>query len=127
MLPKLAEGKEPGLLSRLFGATTSDHGFIRESIDAFLVGYEMSLTRLDEYLAARGLEPIRSLGERFDPETMQAVGVEVRDDLPADAVIEEVQRGYRHEGKIVRFARVKVARRSAGISDAGVSEGDTDE
>lgn len=65
--------------------------------------------RLLSLLEQQKVEPIRSLGEAFDPRIHEAV-----DSLPSDqyepgTVIEEVRRGYRRGDELLRPARVRVA------------------
>jgi molecular chaperone GrpE len=82
----------------------------RQKLDAVLVGYQMGLQRLERMLAQHGLEPIECVGEPFDPERMEVVEV-VRDaERNGTEVLEEVRRGYLINGRVFRFAQVRVAR-----------------
>ena len=67
---------------------------------------------LDKQLSALmkdfGLEKIEVVGQDFDPEIMQAVTVEDAGN-GREVVSEELQPGYRLNGKVVRVAMVKVA------------------
>ncbi len=83
---------------------------LRSKVDALLVGYDMSLQRLDRALLLHGLEPIPCVGEPFDPELMEVAEV-VRDPGRQDtAVLDEVRRGYRWRGRLFRYAQVRVVR-----------------
>src|SRR5207248_11403289 len=83
---------------------------LRTKLEAVLVGYQMSLQRLERALAQQGLEPIECVGRPFDPETMEVVEA-VRDpSRDTTEVLEEVRRGYRWQGRVFRFAQVRVAR-----------------
>ena len=55
-----------------------------------------------------GLEAIDSLGQPFDPRVHEAVVTEYRSDLPANTVVEELQRGYLLHGRLLRPSLVKV-------------------
>ena len=82
----------------------------RHALDALLVGYSMSLQRLERAFEQHGLEAIACVGEPFDPETMEVVEV-VRDESRASTeVIQEVRRGYFWHGKLFRYAQVRVAK-----------------
>jgi molecular chaperone GrpE len=82
----------------------------RQTIDALLVGYDMSLQRLSRVLDQQGLERIACVGEAFDPETMEVAEV-VRDPERASTeVIDELRPGYRWRGRLLRYAQVRVAR-----------------
>ena len=65
-------------------------------------------SQVEDILKRYGLERIESVGE-FDPGIAEAIG-EVESDKPPGTVVEEVSPGYRLHGKVLRPARVKVAK-----------------
>lgn len=75
----------------------------------FVKGMRLIYTRLSESLAKMGLEPIKSEGEKFDPNLHHAVQKMVSADHAEETVLEEYQRGYRFKGKMLRPAMVKVS------------------
>ena len=77
---------------------------------SWLKGVELSVRKLEEALGAHGLEPIKSVGTRFDPKVHEAVGHEESREHPEDTVIAELRRGYRIRDRVVRPALVKLAR-----------------
>lgn len=73
-------------------------------------GVSLIHQQLNEILARHGLEPVPTVGQPFDPNTMEAVArAEPGDDAPAGHVIEEYRRGYQLNGKLLRASQVKVA------------------
>ena len=60
--------------------------------------------QLEDFLQKEGIEAIKTVGEKFDPNTMEAV------EGAGETVTEEVQRGYTLHGKLIRPAKVKVAK-----------------
>ena len=78
--------------------------------DAWVKGLELSVRKLDEALSAHGLEPIESVGARFDPKLHEAIGSEESAEHPEDTITSELRRGYRIRYRVVRPALVKVAR-----------------
>jgi molecular chaperone GrpE len=78
--------------------------------DAWVKGLELSVRKLDEALSAHGLEPIESVGARFDPKLHEAIGSEESVEHPEDTITSELRRGYRIRDRVVRPALVKVAR-----------------
>jgi molecular chaperone GrpE len=97
-------------LDRPHAHTGKEMQAMRQKLDAVLVGYQMGLQRLERVLEQQGLEPIDCVGAAFDPESMEVVEV-VRDAARTGTeVIEEVRRGYRWQGRVFRFAQVRVAR-----------------
>jgi molecular chaperone GrpE len=83
---------------------------LQQKFDALLVGYQMGLQRLERVLAQQGLEPIACVGEPFDPEIMEVVDVVRDSERDSTEVLEEVRRGYLWNGRVFRFAQVRVAR-----------------
>ena len=71
-------------------------------------GTEQIRAQLFEVLRREGVEVIKTDGEMFNPEKHEAVE-EVASDKPEGTIIEEVQKGYILNGKVIRPARVKVA------------------
>src|SRR2546430_8901516 len=74
-------------------------------------GLELSVRKLEEALGTHGLEPIDSVGARFDPKLHEAVGHEESTEHPEDTVVSELRRGYRVRDRVVRPALVQVSRR----------------
>ena len=78
----------------------------------FADGFLQIKKQLEDFLQKEGIEPIRTIGEAFNPEFMEVVE-EVSDDSglkEIGTVIEEVQRGYTLHGKLIRVARVKISK-----------------
>ncbi len=86
-------------------------------------------TQLLQILRGEGLERIPVLGLPFDPSVSEAVGVQAISDPDHDnAVVRELSRGYRLNGRIARVSRVMVgaygaeAAAAAGEPLIGVDE-----
>jgi len=66
--------------------------------------------QIQDFLKSQGIEEIKSMGERFDPNFHEVVEeVEVKDKQPG-IIIEEIQKGYKLHGKVLRPARVKTSK-----------------
>jgi len=102
-----------GLIERLLPVVDDFHRALEhapEGVDeGWLRGVQLTLQNLDEVLAAQGVTPIESMGERFDPKVHEAVSTE-ESDQPEDTVIAELRRGYRMHDRVLRPALVKLAR-----------------
>ena len=59
-------------------------------------------------LQAQGVAPMLALGEVFNPELHDAIGLMESEELEPGTVAEEVQRGYRWGDEVLRPARVRV-------------------
>jgi molecular chaperone GrpE len=77
----------------------------------FLHGVELISRQLNDVLESLGIQPIASVGERFDPHIHEAVVTEPSDKYEPDTVTEELARGYRIGDRLLRPAMVKVAAR----------------
>jgi len=67
-------------------------------------------TQIKDFLKSQGVELIESLGKKFDPNFHEVVKeIKVENKEPG-TIIEEVQRGYLIQGKILRPAKVKVSK-----------------
>jgi len=63
-----------------------------------------------DFLKNQGVEEIKSIGEKFDPNFHEAVEeVEIKDKEPG-IVVEEIQKGYKINGRLLRPARVKISK-----------------
>lgn len=83
---------------------------IQQLLASFLAGYTMSLQRVERALHQHGLEPIVCVGQPFDPELMEVVEAVADSSWPSGQVLEEFRRGYLWQGRVFRFAQVKVAK-----------------
>ena len=71
--------------------------------------YQGLYKQLVEVFKQLGVSPMRVEGEPFDPTLHEAVLREESHDHPEDVVIEELQRGYHLNGRVLRHALVKVS------------------
>jgi len=71
--------------------------------------YQGLYKQLVEVLKQQGVAPMRVLGQQFDPNLHEAVLREPSEKEKEDIIIEELQRGYHLDGKVLRHALVKVS------------------
>lgn len=132
-LLEVLDGLEAGvtaaaeLLSRLEEqAAAPEHGLVyrfaagrnmRESLRASAAmmrqwheGQRLLAQRLALALRSSGIRAIETLGRPFDPTLQRAVAVEERSDLPAGMVVGEERKGYTLDGRVLRYAEVRVTR-----------------
>ncbi len=74
------------------------------------VGMEMVRTQFLEVLKAHGLETVQALGEEFDPNFHEAIGQQAVEGKKEQEVIQEYQKGYLLNGRLLRAAKVIVAK-----------------
>lgn len=77
--------------------------------DALVEGVRLIHRQLADVLKKAGLEPIESVGQPFDPTVHEAImEVEPAEGQAPHEVAEELRRGYRLNGRVVRPSLVKV-------------------
>jgi molecular chaperone GrpE len=82
-------------------------------------GYQLTQARLVKAMRQQQLEGIDSLGQIADPQCMTVVEA-VDDPLHSvGLVVEEVRRGYRWRGRVVRFAEVRAVGAGGRPATAG--------
>lgn len=92
------------------GKMEQSAGRVQHFLSSLLTGYTMSLQRIERALQQYDLDPIPANGEPFDPERMEVVAVVLEPGRDTTVVIEEVRRGYMWQGRVFRYAQVRVAK-----------------
>lgn len=82
-----------------------------QDVSAFLKGVEMILSHLYEMLKEHGVKPIEAGGKIFDPNYHEALMQVENKDLPEHTIVEELQKGYMLNDKVIRTAKVKVSKK----------------
>jgi molecular chaperone GrpE len=72
-------------------------------------GVIKTVQQLEQVLLSMGVEKIKTVGEKFDPSLHEAQDLAESDKEPG-TVLEEIQTGYKLNNKIIRPAKVRVAR-----------------
>jgi molecular chaperone GrpE len=86
--------------------------------DGFYKGVTMIQGKLSKILEAQGLESFDSVGKPFDVDLHDALLMVPREDVPAHTVVEEVERGYMVNKKVLRHAKVIVSTEPPEDADA---------
>ena len=73
-------------------------------------GIEMIHYQFSEALKAQGVTPVSAMGQKFDPALHEAVGEEEAKAEPG-TVVKEMQKGYTLHGRLLRPARVILAKK----------------
>ncbi len=79
-----------------------------QNLEAFVKGVEIIRDQMLGIMKSHGVEAIQAVGEKFDPEKHEAMLRKHESDQPDDAILEEFQRGYKLEDRILRPSRVAV-------------------
>ncbi|MDD4894163.1 MAG: nucleotide exchange factor GrpE [Candidatus Omnitrophica bacterium] len=82
-----------------------------QDLQVFLKGVEMILAHLYEMLKEYGVKPIEAEGKIFDPNYHEALMQAENKDLPEHTIVEELQKGYLLNDRVIRTAKVKVSKK----------------
>lgn len=82
-------------------------------------GVELIYRQLRDAMEKKGLRPVETEGHLFDPNFHEAIGRELRDDLPENTILEELQKGYFFHDRLLRPALVKVSHKSDETEQPG--------
>jgi len=88
-----------------------------EDFSAFLKGIEMVLAHLYDLLKKNGLSTIEAKGKTFNPDYHEALLKVESDDFHENTVIEELQKGYLLNNRVIRTAKVKVSQKPESKSE----------
>lgn len=81
---------------------------LTDELSKFLSGFKMIYTSILNIFNNLEVKEIDCKGLEFDPTKMEAVLTEKDENLPANVVIEVLQKGYMYKDKVIRVAMVKV-------------------
>ena len=76
--------------------------------EKFVKGMDMVYAQLISLLHSEGLKPIESLGKKFDPYLHEAM-LKEKSEKDEGTVLEELQKGYMLNDKVLRHSKVKVS------------------
>ena len=80
-----------------------------EDIDKMKESFVVLNKQLMDSLTKFGLEQIKAVGEKFDPNLHEAVMQTQTEEYPEDTIIKELRKGYKLGEKVLRPAMVDVA------------------
>lgn len=83
--------------------TTDDVSHVKE-------GVQLVFSKLRNTLSAKGLKPMETIGEEFNPDLHEAITEIPAGDEMKGKVVDEVQKGYYLNDKIIRHAKVVVGK-----------------
>ena len=94
-------------LERAVNLAESKH----QDLQAFLKGVEMILVHLYDMLKEYGVKPIEAEGKTFDPNYHEALMQVENKELPEHTIVEELQKGYLLNDRVIRTSKVKVSKK----------------
>lgn len=88
-----------------------EQGKESHNVEDLLAGVEMTHKGLMAALEKFEVAPMESIGEPFDPNHHEALAMEESDDMDANSVLKEFQKGYKYKDRLIRPAKVVVAKK----------------
>ncbi len=76
--------------------------------EKFVEGIKMIYAQFYSILEAEGLKPIKATGEKFDPYKHEVLMKE-ESDKPEETILEEFQKGYMLNDRVLRHSKVKIS------------------
>jgi len=76
--------------------------------EKFVEGVKIIYAQFHSVLEAEGLKPIKAVGEKFDPYRHEVLMKE-ESEKPDDTILEEFQKGYMLNDKVLRHGKVKIS------------------
>jgi len=95
---------------RLFELANESGAREKEELGNWLKNFEVLYKRLLKVLSQEGVRPIESLGQPIDLDHHEVVDVHWDDNLTPGTVVKEEQKGYYFRDKVIRDAKVVVAK-----------------
>ncbi len=82
----------------------------KEKDNDIMIGILAIKEQVKKVLESEGVSEIKAVGEEFNPEYHEAVDVVEEKDFNSGVVLEELQKGYLFNGKIIRSSKVRVTK-----------------
>ena len=78
-------------------------------------GFKMIVENFEKFLEDEGVKPMHSEGEKFDPYKHEALIVEKNEELLENTIIEELNKGYFLNNKVLKPAGVKISKTKSNL------------
>jgi len=86
------------------------HVPVDQQKEGWVIGFEHIKNQMTDFLKNLGIEEIKTVGEKFNPDIHEALIHEAQEGFEPDVVFAEVTPGYTLHGKVLQPAKVKVAK-----------------
>ncbi len=82
-----------------------------EEIKKWASGFQMIITQFRDVLYSHGIVAFHSEGNHFDPHFHEAMEIVETNEHSDGTILEEFSKGYKSENRVIRPAKVKVAKK----------------
>jgi molecular chaperone GrpE len=97
-------------LQRALGALADVRGFVPDALAPFVEGVELTERQLQSTLERHGIRAINPLGQKFDHNLHETLFEVPTDEAPPGTVVQVVEIGYTLNDRLLRAARVGIAK-----------------
>jgi molecular chaperone GrpE len=112
---RVTESSDDVLRQWLESVDSVERALLMAEADSSLhLGLAAVLQQMEATLERLGVTKVGAVGEPFDPERHEAVGVVTSDEVPDRTIVEVARSGYAIGDRVLRPAQVVVARRGEG-------------
>ncbi len=80
-------------------------------------GFKMIVENFENFLENEGVKPMHSEGEKFDPYKHECLLVEENEVLPENTILEEIDKGYYLNNKVLKPAGVKISKSKSKLKN----------
>ncbi len=87
-----------------------EHAEQAETHDGLFEGVQMTLTQFGQLLSKFGVKPVEAVGKPFDPAYHQAMGQMESEEYPPNTIVQQMQKGYQLNDRLLRPAFVMLAK-----------------
>jgi len=88
------------------------------TLESLKEGVEMIQKQFSAFLKNQKAEPIEALGKPFDPNLHEVLSQQESEEFPENTVIQQYSKGYTLNGRILRSAKVVIAKKPAEKKEA---------
>jgi molecular chaperone GrpE len=78
-------------------------------------GFKMIIKNFEKFLEDEGVKPMHCEGKKFDPYKHEALMVEENEELPENTIVEELNKGYYLNNKVLRPSGVKISKTKSNL------------
>jgi len=111
---RIEEAREAQLREWLEVVDSLERALLMEPENPLLDGLRAVLEQMETVLARQGVVRMGAVGERFDPERHDAVGVRADGTVPDRTIVELARSGFALGDRVLRPAQVIVSRAGEG-------------
>lgn len=91
-----------------FNLAQDKNADLAEDVSVFAKGVQIIYDQMLDILKSYGVEQIKALGDSFDPSLHEAMMQKAVPDKEENIILEEFQKGYKLNGRLIRPSRVVV-------------------